>query len=60
MAELEEVAEFDVKVQLVRVGEEEVLYIPLPLAELEEETKFDVKVQLVRAGEEDSLYIPPP
>lgn len=40
-------AEFEEKVQLMKVGEDEELYTPAPL-----EAEFEEKVQLVKVGEE--------
>jgi hypothetical protein len=48
--------EFLVKVQLVSMGEEEMLYIPPPGLS----AMFWLKVQSVSVGEDESLYIPPP
>jgi hypothetical protein len=45
----------DAKTELAITGEEELLYIPLPLW-----AEFEIKVTLVIVGDEDWLNMPPP
>ena len=53
-------AELPVKVQLVSVGEEELLFIPPPWPP-EEADELPLKVHPVSKGEDEvMLYIPPP